>query len=119
MSNQSQAPNQAVLHTDSPRSQKPAKAGATPRTSPEYASQTPAASQSEQKAIPVSALHFERIVKLDTLGTFCCLKSGKPPDGFSKRTDTVYVDSIFEYKGKYLVNARYWIMPSAIFGIEY
>lgn len=115
MSNQSQAPNQAVLHTDSPRSQKPAKAGATPRTSPEFASPP----VPEQKAIPVSALHFERIVKLDTLGTFCCLKSGKPPDGFSKRTDTVYVDSIFEYKGKYLVNARYWIMPSAIFGIEY
>lgn len=70
---------------------------------------SPVVSNPADKAIPVSAIYFGQIVKWpDMGGAGNCLKVDKP-GAFKTTNNTIYVESIFEYGDKFVINGQYFM----------
>lgn len=63
----------------------------------------------EQKAVPVRELYFSQLVRIPgTAGAATCLVAGKP-ELIKISQNIQYVDSIFMYKGEFIVNGEFFI----------
>ena len=66
------------------------------------------------KATPVRALHFSQLVRWPGLaGSFSSLIVGKPEVAQLNAANVCYADSIFEYRGRFCVNGRFWVPETA------
>lgn len=69
---------------------------------------------SSDKATPVKALHFSQLVRWPGLaGSFSSLVVGKPEVAQLNAANVCYADSIFEYRGRFCVNGRFWVPETA------
>lgn len=110
MSKQHQEKSQDSTPSATGKSAKPAQGGGTPQKSLDVA---------EDKALPVKAIHFNQVIKWPgTGGAASSIVVGKL-EGIGSAF--IPVESIFQYKGKFIVNGRFF-MPetaSAILSYEY
>lgn len=102
MSKLVQEPSQASTPSVSAKLQKPAKAGDTPQKSPDEGS---------DKALPVKAIYFDKVVKWPGLaGAASSIVVGKPTN---ISQNAMYCDSIFLYRGKFIVNGKHFMHETA------
>ena len=106
-----QEANPGSTVTDTTKLPKPApsqRGGGTPQKSPAESD------GGGSKAVPIRALHFDKLVRWPGLaGSFSSLVVGKPDNWQINTANICYADSIFEYKGRFCVNGQFWVPETA------
>lgn len=69
----------------------------------------PQKSPAESKAVPVTTLFFDKAVRLPGKGGACSRITTNPPGVFTGTADALFVQSIYEYQGRFCVDGMYWI----------
>ena|SRR5690348_12366488 len=63
---------------------------------------------SDDKAVPIRAVYFDKLLKWPGIaGAATCLSVGKP--GTMMSQNVMYCDSIFLYKGDFVINGQYFM----------
>lgn len=69
---------------------------------------------SDDRAVPVRALHFSQLVRWPGLaGSFTTLTTTKPEVAQLTSANVAYAESIFLYRGDFCINGKFWMPRTA------